>query len=188
MKEKRLSGSEGIWTFVFIDMIIFAMIFFVFMVEKVRLPELYNASQEELNFIFGFVNALVLLTSSWMVVRAVRSSRKKIPQAVAYNLTFALLLGAIFVVSKILEYYTKIGAGIGIATNSFYSFYFFITFIHFLHVIAGLLFINSFRRRSESCTTSTASANYVTGLENVGLYWHFVDALWIFIFPILYLI
>ena len=76
-------------------------------------------------------------------------------------------------------------AGDTAATNPFFSFYFFITFVHFLHVLAGTLFLNSYRRRSAACVDSRA---YLTGLENSGLFWHYVDMLWIFIFPLLYLI
>ena len=90
-----------------------------------------------------------------------------------------------FVVSKFVEYRAKFHAGISPATNPLFSFYFFITFVLFLHVVAGMMFLNSYRRCSLSCLESKV---YVTGLENAGLFWHYVDVLWIFIFPLLYLI
>ena len=57
--------------------------------------------------------------------------------------------------------------------------------MHCLHVLAGMIFINSFRRRSAQCVDLP---RYMTGLENIGLFWHYVDVLWIFIFPLLYLV
>ena len=178
-------GSEGLWIFVFIDMAIFALLFFVFMADRLEHFALYKTSQPHLNEIFGLVNTLVLLTSSWLVVESVHAARAMRPERVSRNLALALICGGLFCVSKFIEYHAKINAGIGPAKNSFFAFYFFITFIHFLHVVAGMLCLNSFRRRSASCLNSAA---YVTGIENVGLFWHYVDVLWIFIFPLLYLI
>jgi nitric oxide reductase NorE protein len=170
---------------VFIDMAIFALIFLVFMLERVSNFASYESAQHHLNALFGLFNTLVLLTSSWCVVEAVHCARRRAAEEVATRLTFALLLGFLFVLSKFIEYRAKIMAGIGPATNPFFSFYFFITFVHFLHVVAGMLVINIFRRRAESCRDSKT---YTVGLENLGLFWHYVDILWIFIFPVLYLI
>lgn len=183
--DARAVGTEGLWIFVFIDMAIFALIFFVFMLERLGDTALYVASQTALDPLYGLVNTVVLLTSSWLVVEAVHAARRQDARAVSRRLTLALALGGIFCLSKIIEYNAKIGAGISPATNPFYSFYFFITFVHFLHVLAGMLFINSFRRRSEACVRGR---KFTTGLENVGLFWHYVDVLWIYIFPLLYLI
>lgn len=182
---ERTPGTEGIWTFVFIDMLVFLLIFFVFMTERLGHYELYKVSQTNLNAVFGFANTLILLTSSWMVVEAIHAAKLRQPTRVSLRLGFALALGLMFCVSKLVEYTLKIESGIGIVTNPFYTFYFFITFIHFLHVLAGMLFLLSFARSSRNCL---ASDRYVVGLENVGLFWHYVDVLWIFIFPMLYLI
>ncbi len=182
---ERLPGTEGLWIFVFIDMLIFAMIFFVFMSERLDHYELYRTSQKHLNEIIGFINTLVLLTSSWLVVEAIQSAKQLRPERVSMQLTLVLLLGLVFSVNKIFEYYSKIEAGIGASTNSFYSFYFFITFVHFLHVLGGMVAIFIFRNNSRACLRP---GSYVTGLESAGLFWHYVDILWIFIFPLLYLI
>ncbi len=182
---RREVGTEGLWIFVFIDMVIFTLIFFVFMTERLGDYALFEAGQRHLNPYFGVGNTLVLLSSSWLVVEAVRGARAQQPTVVRRRLLLALLCGALFVVSKIIEYRAKLVLGFTPATDPFFSFYFFITFVHFLHVLAGMLFLNSYRRRSQRCLDSKI---YVTGLENVGLFWHYVDVLWIFIFPLLYLI
>lgn len=178
-------GTEGLWTFVFIDMMIFLLIFFVFMSERLSHYELYKASQAHLDAIFGFVNTLILLTSSWMVVEAIRSAKKRQPEKVSLRLNLALALGAAFSINKLIEYTLKIKGGIGITDNPFFTFYFFITFLHFLHVLGGMIFLLSFARSSQDCLRSE---RYQVRLENVGLFWHYVDVLWIFIFPTLYLI
>ena len=166
-------------------MVIFTLIFFVFMSEILGGYTLYQSSQSHLNPLFGLANTLVLLTSSWLVVEAVRAARAQHARRVTRYLALAMVFGSLFVVSKFIEYRAKLQLGITPATNPFFSFYFFITFVRFLHVVAGMLFLNSHRRRSAACVDSRA---YLTGLENSGLFWHYVDVLWIFIFPLLYLI
>jgi nitric oxide reductase NorE protein len=178
-------GTDGLWTFMFIDMVIFLLIFFTFMSERLVHVEQYTRSQLQLNELFGFANTLVLFTSSWMVVEAVKASRRQVPVLVSRYLGLALLLGFVFVVNKLIEYYLKIDNGLMPTTNSFFSFYFVITMIHLLHVIAGMIFIAYYRSHA---LERTGSKDYHTGLENVGLFWHLVDVLWIFIFPMLYLV
>jgi nitric oxide reductase NorE protein len=178
-------GTDGLWTFVFMDMVIFLLMFFVFMAERRSHVELYTASQLRLDVVFGFANTLILLTSSWRVVEAVNASRRHAAARVSHNLGLALLLGLAFAVSKVTEYTLEVRAGVTPATNSFYSFYFFITVVHFLHVIAGMVCVAYFRSHAAA---RAGTARYQAGLENVGLFWHFVDVLWIFIFPMLYLV
>jgi nitric oxide reductase NorE protein len=185
IQSSRPPGTDGVWTFVFIDMLIFLMMFFSFMSERLRHVSLYAASQLRLNEIFGLVNTLILLTSSWMIVAAIQAARRKEASRVRWFLGWAWLLGLAFSVDKFAEYYLKFTAGITPATNSFFSFYFFITLVHFLHVIAGMLFIGNCRSNAR---LRIGTDGYVIGLENVGLFWHFVDVLWIFIFPLLYMV
>lgn len=181
----RSPGTEGLWTFVFMDMVIFLMIFLTFMIERRQHLDLYAMSQLALDERFGLANTLILLTSSWMVVEAVHAARRHDVTRVERWLTGAWLLGLMFCVSKLIEYTLKIQSGITPAGNSFYSYYFFITIVHFLHVLAGMVFIAYCRFGARTRGHTKA---YVTGLENVGLFWHFVDVLWIFIFPLLYLL
>ena len=185
MEPTHPPGTDGLWTFVFMDMVIFLLMFFSFMSERRSHVDLYTASQLQLNELVGFANTLILLTSSWMVVEAVNASRRGSAVRVQRHLAMALLLGSAFAASKALEYWLKFRAGINPATNSFFSFYFFITIVHFLHVIAGMICIAYCRRHAG---TRTGTPRYQAGLENVGLFWHLVDVLWIFIFPMLYLV
>ncbi len=177
-------GTNGIWTFVFIDMIVFSMIFIVFLSERVRLPEVFAAAQERMTFAFGLGNALVLLTSSLFMVEAVHAARKQDLARVRMMLTACLACGAVFAVNKVIEYNAKIAEGLTPATDPFYSFYYFITGAHFLHVLGGMVFIVHCRQRA---ALEIGGESYRRKLENTGLFWHFVDLLWLFIFPLIYL-
>ncbi|MCV7410630.1 hypothetical protein AWC05_20615 [Mycobacterium florentinum] len=177
-------GSEGIWTFVFIDMIVFLLIFFVFTTQRIDQYSLYRDAHHHLSVIFGFANTIILLTSSLFVVRGVRAARAGIATKVMSQLQFALGCGLLFFASKAIEYYGKFAAGIGIATSSFFTFYFFITFLHLLHLFGAVIFVIAYRRGARD---GVMDPRYVTGVENVGLFWHFVDLLWVFIFTLLYL-
>lgn len=177
-------GTNGIWTFVFIDMVVFSLIFLVFISEKMRLPAIFAAGQAQLDFRFGLANTLLLITSSLFMANAVVAARDGAPGRVRRQLLACLVCGAIFCVNKVFEYHGEISAGFTPARNSFYSLYYFITGAHFLHVLGGIIFIVHCLGQAH---TEVAHEGYRRKLENTGLFWHFVDLLWIFIFPLLYL-
>jgi nitric oxide reductase NorE protein len=177
-------GTNGLWTFVFIDMIVFSLFFFVYLSERLRVPEVFAASQIHLDPTFGLINALILLTSSLFVAEAVAAARLGKAAIVRTRLALALACGAMFAASKLTEYSGKFAAGITPVTNSFYSFYFLLTMIHFLHVLAGMVFLGHCLTRARAEAGQPA---YLAKLENTGLFWHFVDLLWLFLFPLLYL-
>jgi nitric oxide reductase NorE protein len=138
---ERQPGTNGIWTFVFIDMIVFSLMFLVFLSEKFRLPKVYAAGQAHMDFRIGLTNTLLLITSSLFMADAVAAARQRAALAVKRNLLACLACGAAFCVNKIFEYHSKLSAGITPAPDSFYSFYFFITGAHFLHVVGAMIFI-----------------------------------------------
>jgi nitric oxide reductase NorE protein len=177
-------GTSGIWTFVFIDMIVFALLFLVFVSEKFRLPEIFSRSQGALDPTIGLVGTLLLLTSSWAIARSIQHVRAGNRQVAGIELNIGILLGLGFVANKLFEYIDKFAQGLTPVTNGFFTFYFLITFFHFMHVIGGLLFLGHCRLRM---TGELGTANYRKKFENTGLFWHFVDMLWLFIFPMLYL-
>ena len=90
----------------------------------------------------------------------------------------------IFAIFKIFEYHQKLSSDIAILTNPFYLFYFFMTFVHFLHVIAGMLAISLLANG----INDGSPKDRVRNMENAGLFWHYVDVLWVFIFTLLYLL
>jgi nitric oxide reductase NorE protein len=177
-------GTSGIWTFVFIDMVAFFLFFLVYISERLRLPDIFAASQRLLDPFTGLASVLFLLTSSWCMVEAVNATRRNAERAAALYLNFALLLGVLFAANKLIEYSDKFAHGLTPVSNGFFTFYFIITGLHFIHVIGGMLFMGHCRMR---LSNEFGSDNFQKKIENVGLFWHFVDVLWLFIFPMLYL-
>ncbi|WP_158265799.1 MULTISPECIES: cytochrome c oxidase subunit 3 family protein [unclassified Pseudomonas] len=180
---RRLPGLEGIWVFVGLDMMIFALLFGSFMVERLKNPDTFEASRQALNLHFGGGNTLILLTSSWCMVRAVQAARRR--TAVGPWLAAALASGIAFGISKIFEYMGKIHAGYTMLTNDFFMFYFALTGIHLLHVVAGCVALAVFWTHARAGTYARDSN--LVGIESMGIYWHMVDLLWIVLFPLLYL-
>lgn len=175
--------DKGIWIFVGIDLIIFSLFFVVFLVEKANSYQLFDASRQQLDSTIGFTNTLFLLTSSWMLLLAIKyldSSKVLAKKFLAGSIVF----GALFVVLKLFEYYQKISIGITPVDNTFFTFYFLLTFIHFCHVIAGLIALSVVYSWFES----DLDASKVSFLDSVGVYWHMVDLLWVFLFLLLYLL
>jgi nitric oxide reductase NorE protein len=183
--KRRLPGVEGVWVFVMADMTVFAVLFGFFMLGRRQDPALFEASRHALNPNFGGVNTLILLTSSWFAalsLDAVRRSRFGLAQRF---LGGAFLCGLAFAVSKAIEYTEKLNAGISLLTNDFFMYYFTLTGIHLFHVIAGsvVLLVLWFKARSRSFDPQRPVV-----LECGAIYWHMVDLLWIFLFPLLYLV
>ena len=177
-------GTDGIWTFLFIDMIVFSLFFAIYLAERLRLPQVFAASQAKLDTTYGLINTLILLTSSLFVAEAVAAIRAGKIDWARTRLGLALACGALFSASKLIEYSGKFAIGISPVTNSFFSFYFLLTMILFLLVLAGMVFLAHclVRARAEA-----GQPGYLAKLENTGLFWHFVDLLWLFLFPLLYL-
>jgi nitric oxide reductase NorE protein len=180
----HIPGEAGVWVFIMGDMVIFAMFFAVFTYYRGLAPELFAASQEKLNVGFGAFNTLLLLTSSWFAVMAVKATRRQLLKPAFYLFLLTFLSGAGFSVVKILEYSEKVNAGFYLTTNDFFMYYYIFTGIHFLHVIIGmvLLIFVMLRLHQKRCSDTDI------GFYEVGAsYWHMVDVLWIILFPLIYL-
>ena len=178
-------GTNGIWIFLFIDLNIFLLLFITYLSERLQLPEQFALAQSALEPLFGLSNTLFLLSSSAAVAVAVNATRENLTPRVRHALLLGLLFGGLFCANKIIEYTLKIDAGITPATNVFFGLYYAITIIHFLHVLAGMIFLGhcwSVAHKEVGLLT------YRRKIENVGLFWHIVDVLWLFIFPLLYLV
>ena len=182
-REKSPAVEDGILIFIFADMCMFALFFLTYLMERNAQAALYISSQAELNQTIGTINTLILLLSSWFVVLAVKAIKRNASRACANFLALAFLCGAAFLVSKSFEYSGKIESGFTILSNDFFMFYYIITGIHLAHVVGGMvilliLFINAKKGKY--------NATNVSGIESGGMYWHMVDLLWVFIFPLIY--
>ncbi|MEC9357983.1 MAG: cytochrome c oxidase subunit 3 family protein [Pseudomonadota bacterium] len=183
--EKHLPGELGIWMFILGDMLVFGMFFIVFMHYRALDMAVFLQSQATLNLHLGAINTLLLLTSSWFVVRGVQSARTDPTRPVGRWFALAFLCGAGFGVIKIFEYGEKIGAGITLTTNDFYMYYFVFTGIHFMHVLIGMGILFYMWIRTRAAVTGKGD---IAMLESGATFWHLVDLLWIVLFPLLYLI
>ena len=185
----------GMWLFLYTEIILFGGLFVLYAVYLAMYPAEFIESGKELNRMFGLVNTLILLISSFAVaasITAVQREQTKIALAAIWG---ALACGLIFLVNKYFEWGHKIE--IGIYPNSerladgpggqnvFFGLYYVITGLHGIHIIIGmtLLAVSLYYVQSGKVTAKRFAL-----LENSGLYWHLVDLIWIFIFPLFYLI
>jgi len=182
---KLLPGDLAIWFFIFMELLVFAIAFIAYAVTRAQNVALFNEFQLTLNKESGAVNTLLLITSSYFVVRAVHAIKLDKVKACITNLNIALGFGAGFLLLKSLEYYDKFSAGITLSTNTFYMFYLSLTMFHFLHVILGMIILFAIVIKAKR---GHYSANNHYGVETGASYWHMVDLVWIILFPLVYII
>jgi nitric oxide reductase NorE protein len=184
-RKSHLPGKPGIWVPLTIDVITFLGFFIFFTIGRNENLALYEQSRQQLDVHIGLAVTLVLLTSSWFVIRALEAARKRIPAEVKSNLQLAILLAFAFIVLKGVGWTEDVLAGNYITTNDFFQYYFCITAYHFLHVLAGTVFLIMCLVKAQS---APVDGDYVEWLESAGCFWHVVDMLWVFIFPLLFLL
>ncbi len=185
----------GMWLFIFTELLLFGMLFLMYAVYRYRNPVAFQLGGEEIDVVIGVINTVILLISSATVAMSITAIQKgKKTQALLF-LGITLIIAVVFLVNKYFEWGTKIGYGfypggealleLGHGTVLFFGLYYIMSGIHALHIIIGIgLFIYVFQQiRAEKIHKT----DYVW-LENTGLYWHLVDLIWIFLFPLFYLI
>lgn len=191
----RAGIKIGMWLFLYSEIILFGGLFVLYAAYFHRYPEFFAEGGKELNRVIGAINTIVLLLSSFTVaasITAIQRNAKK--QAVGF-LIFSIFCGVIFLVNKYFEWGAKIHHDIypnsetlvsgEPGLNIFFGLYYVITGLHGLHVIIGmiLLTISLVYVLNGKVTSSRFSM-----LDNSGLYWHLVDLIWIFVFPLFYLV
>lgn len=182
---RRVPGEQGTWVFLFGDMLVFAVFFATFMIERSKAPEVFDAARKTLHINIGLVNTLVLLTSSLLVVAATGAIRTGLRSIAARALVIAAVCGVVFVALKVTEYVLLGTAGHGPGANHFYLYYFILTGLHLLHVCIGILVLVLMLTQTKR---TELSANRFAVIEGGGCFWHLVDLLWIVLFPLLYLV
>jgi cytochrome c oxidase subunit 3 len=189
-------GSKlGIWLFIFTELLFFGGLFITYAVYRHGNSEAFHLAGKELDVTLGTINTVILLISSMTIAMATTAIQKKEKRATLILIGITLLLALAFLVNKYFEWSAKIGHGIwpgsplleelGRGDTLFFGLYYFMTGLHALHIIIGMVLIAVIlvRVRKEKITHD----NYQL-LENGGLYWHLVDLIWIFLFPLFYLI
>jgi cytochrome c oxidase subunit 3 len=197
-EQQKDASTFGMWIFLITEIMFFGGMFLAYIVYRALYPGTFAVTSSSLNVYIGAANTAVLLCSSFTMVLAVRSAQLGRQTALAVNIVLTLLLGLVFLGVKAFEWSEKFAEHHvpgthfhfeGIANQGpaqlFFSLYFAMTGLHALHMVVGAglmtwLLIWSLRGKF--------SAEYMTPVDIAGLYWHFVDIIWIFLFPLLYLI
>jgi cytochrome c oxidase subunit III len=185
----------GMWLFIFTELLLFGMLFVVYAVYRSMHPEAFKLAGEELDVSLGLINTIFLLISSMTVAMSITAIQKGNKKLCLSLLGITLFIAVIFLVNKYFEWGAKFEYGfypggehlmeLGYGTILFFGLYFFMTGVHALHIIIGIgLFVYILMQVDKEKINKT---DYVW-LENVGLYWHLVDLIWIFLFPLFYLI
>ncbi len=209
--QQQDAATFGMWVFIAQEILFFGGLFATYTVYRLLYPAVFAASSHHLNWRIGFANTLVLLGSSFTMAMAVQSAALGKRKRIVGFLLATILLGAVFLGVKAFEYNEKIApcggdgpyAGClfpgerfdasavhlsgaeGQHAQIFFSLYFGMTGLHALHMVIGIpiiVVIGFFAWRGRY------GPGYHTPVEIVGLYWHFVDIIWIFLFPLLYLV
>ena len=176
------TGKIGVWWLLASEITVFGGLIASYIV--VRLGSVgWSEAAAHVNFPLGLVNTFVLLTSSLTMVVAFGAVEDKKPKRLQANLLLTLLLGLSFLVIKGFEYAGEISRGFTPGAGIFWSFYYGMTGLHALHVLAGIV-VNLILLIAALRDTLRPNEHRV---ELAGLYWHFVDIVWIFLFPLLYL-
>ena len=190
-----IASKIGMWLFLLTEMLLFGGLFIVYSVYRFRNPEAFHLAAQELNLFIGTLNTAILLISSATIAMSISAIQLKNKKLSLLLLSITIFLGLVFLVNKYFEWGVKIhhhiypGSSIMAARGQgdvlFFGLYFFMTGLHALHIIVGLIFIIFvFVRIMKNKIDSENFALH----ENAGLYWHLVDLIWIFLFPLFYLI
>jgi cytochrome c oxidase subunit 3 len=198
MAQQAEASTLGMWVFLVTEIMFFGGLFMAYLVYRHASPQGFQEASHHLNIYWGAANTGILIVSSLTMAFAVRAAQTSQPaRTQVFWLLSTMVFGAAFLGIKAIEYTDKFRDHIvpgphfqweGLypkPAEQFYSLYFAMTGLHALHMIIGLgimtvIAIMAWRK--------TFDAEYYTPVEVAGLYWHFVDIVWIFLFPLLYLI
>ncbi len=181
---RELSGGTVIWLFVAIELLTFGLFFVGFAASRRSDPALFLAGQGKLHPLSGAINTIVLLTGGWLAARGVLANRLDESRRTAGFFTAAALTGIVFMGIKSHEYSEVFAMGVSLSTNPFWFFYLFVTGLHFLHVLAGVGFLLATAWHANRGAYGPAAPSTV---EAVAIFWHLVDLIWVFLFPLIYL-
>src|SRR5699024_10459817 len=197
-REQQLSASKtGMWVFLATEVLMFGGLFAAYIIFRLWYRELFTMASKHLDTLWGTLNTIVLLGSRLTGAMAINSAQLHTKRNIAINRGITIALAIVFMVIKYFEWTHKFHLGIfpgqyyvfeGIAhpkASVFFSLYFLMTGLHGIHITIGIglmtwLFIRSLKGHFNE--------EYYNPIEVCGLYWHLVDIIWIFLFPLFYLI
>ena len=194
--EQQLEASIlGMWIFLVTEVMFFGGLFMAYIVYRTAYPLAWETSSQQLNVYMGAANTAVLICSSLTMVLAVRAAQVGSRAGQIVNLILTIIFGSTFLVVKYFEYAEKFEhhlvpgphftGTLPFGSEIFFSLYFIMTGIHALHMVVGIVLMLVILWMA---WRGTFTPEYYGPMEVAGLYWHFVDIVWIFLFPLLYLL
>jgi cytochrome c oxidase subunit 3 len=189
-------GSRlGMWLFLFTELILFGGMFIVYAIYRFTHQQEFHLAAKELNTLFGTLNTIILLTSSLTMALSITALQKNQKGLSIFLQLTTIVFALAFMVNKFFEWSAKFHHGLFPGSDIlmeksngeilFFGLYYIMTGLHGLHVIIGVVLIGTMTYFTSK--NRITSDNYVR-LEAAGLYWHLVDIIWIFLFPLFYLI
>ncbi len=189
------ASKLGMWMFIFTELLLFGGLFIVYAVYRYMNPQAFHLAAQELNTVIGTINTAILLVSSATIAMSTSAIRYGDKRTALILLGITIACALVFLVNKYFEWSIKFEHGLypsssvlqarGHGETLFFGLYFFMTGLHAVHIIVGLiLIIISYI----GIHRGTLTGENPVLLDNAGLYWHLVDLIWIFLFPLFYLI
>jgi len=196
-EQQRTAANLGIWLFLATEILFFGVLFAAYAITRVRFPDAFAAASRLTNLPLAGVNTAVLITSSLSMALAVHAAQHGARRALVGWLSLTVVLGIAFLGIKAVEYRIdylehlvphlnfRYEGSQADQVELFFYMYFFITGVHALHVLIGIGCIATIAVMASHDKFSPA---YYTPVDVTGLYWHLVDVIWLFVFPVLYLV
>jgi cytochrome c oxidase subunit 3 len=195
LQQQEHASMSGMWVFLATEAVFFGALFLAYTVFRITYPHGFAIGSNHTNGLLGFINTAVLLSSSYLVALAVQLAQAGRTRHITALLAGAIVCGLIFLALKAVEYREHILDGFfpgphfdhsaGRGVELFFWLYFVMTGLHALHVVIGLGLLSAMAILS---SRRVFSAEYSNPLKVCGLYWHFVDVVWVFLYPLFYLV
>jgi cytochrome c oxidase subunit 3 len=197
LEQQQHASTLGMWVFLVTEVLFFGGLFMAYILYRTWYPDMFIAASSHLDVTLGAANTVVLIGSSLTMALAVRASQLGDRRGTVIFLILTMLLGAVFLGVKVVEYSDKFhhhlvpgphfqfAAPYSQTAQLYFSLYFAMTGLHAIHMIIGFGLMSVI---TVMAARGRFSPEYYTPVEMAGLYWHFVDIVWIFLFPLLYLI
>lgn len=190
-----VGARMGMWLFLFTELLLFGGMFFLYSVYRYMNQDQFHIAAKELNTLIGTFNTIILLTSSLTIALSIAAIQRNNKGLSVYLQVITILLALGFLINKYFEWSVKFHHGLFPGSDVllskprgeilFFGLYYVMTGLHGLHVVIGMFLIGFMTRLTMK---GVITQNSYVKLEAAGLYWHLVDIIWIFLFPLFYLI
>ena len=183
--EEYKQSKFGMWLFLGTEILLFGGLFAAYAIFRAKYPEMFHEQHQELDWQLGAINTVILIFSSMTMAIGVTASKRGNNKLLVAMLAITIICGLAFGYNKYLEYGVKFSHHLYPSTSIFFSLYFMMTGLHMVHVFIGLIILTVIMILAMK---GRYTKEYNTHVEVGGLYWHLVDLIWIYLFPLLYLI